>query len=157
MSRAQVYQDLFAKLGNMTVANGYSRDYNVVKSVDNDSATMAQTPFVSLHFGTEEELPFGEGVSFEYYRAELPVYVTARVRTDETIHKTRSDIEYAEDIARSQVVEDIKKCFSTVQGDVSNCIYFQAEGEEEARQDTNKYDMYVKYVFTMRYKQLRQQ
>lgn len=154
MSREQVYTDLFAMLSGMTLANGYSRTYTPVKSVDNDSATMKQTPFISLHFGTEAEVPFGEGSSFEYYRAELPVEVTARVKVP---HNTRSEIEYIEDVQRSQVVDDIKQRFSIVSGNVTGCFYFEAEGEEEARLDSNKNDMYVKYIFTCRYKTLRQQ
>lgn len=151
MGRAQIYKDLFAMLSDMTVANGYSRDYTAVKSVDNDSANMSKMPFVSLHFGVEE--PVTEGVGMMEIRALIPVIVTARVKVP---HKFGSEIEYAEDVVRSEVVEDIKKRFFRAYREMSDpCVQVADDGwqEEEPRSDSNKHAMYIKYGFGIMYKQ----
>jgi hypothetical protein len=151
MSRSQVYKDLFAMLSDMTVANGYSRDYNPVKSVDNSSAGIKQTPFISLHFGYEE--PVTEGVGMMEFRSLVPVIITARVKV---LQQTRGDIEYDEDVERSLVVEDIKKRFAYSYKEMTtSCVQVPDDSwtEEEPREDSNKHDMYVKYGFGIIYKQ----
>jgi len=148
MSRATIYTELFALLSDMTTANGYSRDYTPVKSVDNDSATRQKTPFTSLHFGQEE--PIFEGVGMNENRAMIPVEVTARVKVS---HRYRNEIEYAEDIERSKVVSDIKKRFSLAHKEITGCVQIEMLGEEEAREDSNKNMMYVKYNFAIMYKE----
>jgi len=151
VSRATIYTDLFSMLSDMTTDNGYSRTYTPVKSVDNSSATMKKTPFISLHLGQEEAVT--DGVGMKEFRALLPVIVTARVRTT---HGFRNEIEYEEDIERSKVIEDIKKRFAYAHKEVSdNCVQVPDESwvELEAREDSNKKDMYVKYGFGIIYKQ----
>lgn len=152
MSRHSVYTDLFAMLSDMTTENGYSRTYTPVKSVDNDSATMDKTPFISLHFGVEE--PVSEGVGMNEFRSLVPVVVTARVRVS---HTYRNEIEYAEDVERSKVVADIKKRFASAYREVTHCIQVQDDSfqELEAREDSNKKTMYVKYTFSVIYKQTK--
>jgi hypothetical protein len=155
MSRETAYLELFAMLDLMTVANGFSRDYTVVKSVDNSSATQKQTPYISLHFGVET--PVTEGVGMFEYRALVPVTVTARIRTSSATHKDRREIEYAEDIERSKCIKDIKKNFTplAINNNTTVCIQapYESYEEEDAREDSNKHDMFVKFTFGIIYKQ----
>lgn len=152
MSRESVYIELFAHLSTMTTLNGYSRTYTPVKSVDNASATRKKTPYISLHFGEEE--PVTEGVGMNEYRALVPVTVTARIKPT---HRFRNEIEYEEDIQRSKCVKDIKKAFSPLEiiRNATGCIQAPLESyqEEEARDDSNKNDMFVKYTFGIIYKE----
>ena len=152
MSRATIYQDLFSMLSDMTIANGYSRDYTPVKSVFNDSATMSQTPFISLHFGYET--PVFDGVGMLESRASLPVQIVTRVKP---MHQYRSEIEYAEDLLRSEVIDDIKKRFLLAQNEITDCVTLEALNEIEPStlglNDSNKHDMYVAYEFELTYKQ----
>jgi len=151
MSRAQIYIDLFAMLDDMTTANGYSRTYTPVKSVDNDSATMQKTPFISLHFGLET--PITEGVGMNEFRSMVPVIITARVKVNT---RPRSVIEYNEDIERSKVVADIKTRFAYAYKEMTDsCVQIEDDTWQEldARDDSNKNTMYVKYGFGIIYKQ----
>ena len=99
-----------------------------------------------------EEVELEEGKSASQFRAEIPVIVVARINLD---HDYRSEVEYEEDLERSKVVSDIKRRFGFATEEVANCIYMEPFGEEEARTDSNKHKDFVRYVFTMRYKEQR--
>jgi len=151
MSRDSIYTDIYTMLSDMTVANGYNATYTPVKSVSNDSIKITDVPTISVHLGYETEVTEGRAVN--QYRAEVPVIFTARVRTS---HANRNEIEYAEDVARSKAISDIKRRFSNAHTEITDCTIFEPfEEREYPIKDSNKNTLFVQYVFMMTYKQAR--
>lgn len=138
-------------LSDMTVANGYSRNYTPVPSVRNDSATMEETPYIGIDVGEEEEL--FEGVGINQYRAIVPITIVARARSS---HKYPSEEELEVHLERAEVIEDIKKRFAKAYLEIDSCTQFEPIGQQEAQEDSNKFCFFTEYTFGLTYKQMRQ-
>ena len=107
IGRTPLLEALYARVADMTIANGFYHDWQTQESIGNGS-WITRNAAIHIRFGEEEP---HEGIPSiqSYYKLEVPVFITGlKYKAGESDLK---EIQFDLEIDKSKVIDDIRKAF----------------------------------------------